>query len=95
MTEPNPTFEQFKVKGSEVLDKVKEVVREGNVRRLIIKNEEGKTLVEVPLTVGVVGGLLAPVAAAIAAIAGLVKHCTIEVQRPEPTESSESDEKSA
>jgi hypothetical protein len=89
MSEPNPTFEQFKVKGNEVLDKVKELVHEGNVRRLIIKNEEGRTLVEVPLTVGVVGGLLAPVAAAIAALAGAVKNCTIEVQRPEPTEDTE------
>lgn len=78
----NETFtERIKVTGDNLLAKVREIVHEGNVRRVIIKNAEGRTLVEIPLTVGVVGALLAPVAAAIGAIAALVKDCTIEVER--------------
>jgi hypothetical protein len=78
----NETFtERIKVTGDNLLAKVREIVHEGNVRRVIIKNAEGRTLVEIPLTVGVVGVLLAPVAAAIGAIAALVKDCTIEVER--------------
>lgn len=75
--------EEFKVNGEELLGKVKDLVREGNVRRVTIKNSEGKVLVEIPLTVGVVGALLAPPAAAIGAIAALVTECTIEVTRVE------------
>ncbi|MFH1104715.1 MAG: DUF4342 domain-containing protein [Actinomycetota bacterium] len=74
-------WEEFKVKGEEALAKVKELVREGNVRRVIIANEEGKTLVEIPLTVGVVGALLLPMAAAVGAIAAVVTDCTIRVER--------------
>ena len=73
--------EEFKVSGEELLKKVKEVIAEGNVRRIIIKNKEGKALVEVPLTIGVVGALLAPPLAAIGAIAALVSECTIIVVR--------------
>ena len=74
-------WEEFKVKGEEALAKVKELVREGNVRRVIIVNDEGKTLVEIPLTVGVVGALLLPMAAAVGAIAAVVTDCTIRVER--------------
>ncbi|HEX9978672.1 MAG TPA: DUF4342 domain-containing protein [Acidimicrobiia bacterium] len=74
-------WEEFKVKGEEALAKVKELVREGNVRRVIIANDEGKTLVEIPLTVGVVGALLLPMAAAVGAIAAVVTDCTIRVER--------------
>jgi hypothetical protein len=74
-------YEEFKVKGEELLAKVKELVHEGNIRRLMIINEEGKTLVEVPLTVGVVGALFLPVWAAIGAIAAVVTNCTIRVEK--------------
>lgn len=73
--------EEFKVSGEELLAKVKQLIAEGNVRRLIIKNKEGKTIVEVPLTVGVVGALLAPPLAAVGAIAALVTECTLVVER--------------
>jgi hypothetical protein len=72
------------VSGDRVLEKVREIVREGNVRRLIIRNEERRTIVEIPLTVGVVGVMVAPVWAAIGAIAALVSNCSIQVEREEP-----------
>ena len=77
------TTEEIKIRGEEMLAKVKELVHEGNVRRLIIKNEEGTTLIEVPLTVGVIGAVLLPVWAAIGAIAALATDCTIVVERRE------------
>jgi hypothetical protein len=73
--------EEFKVNGEELLRKVKEIIAEGNVRRITIKNKEGKILVEFPLTVGVVGAVLVPVLAAIGALAALVTECTIAVER--------------
>ncbi len=73
--------EEFKVTGDEVLAKLKELVREGNVRHVVIKNEKGQTLIEVPLTVGAVGAILLPVWAAIGTIAALVAKCTIVVER--------------
>ena len=73
--------EEFKVNGEELLKKVKELIAEGNVRRITIKNKEGKVLVELPLTIGVVGAVLAPVLAAVGAIAALVTECTIAVER--------------
>jgi len=73
--------EEFKVSGEELLKKVKELIAEGNIRRIAIKNKEGKTLVELPLTIGVVGAVLAPVLAAVGAIAALVTECTITVER--------------
>ena len=76
--------EEIRISGEELLAKVKELVREGNVRRLIIKNDEGTTLIEVPLTVGVIGAVLLPVWAAIGAIAALATDCTIVVERREP-----------
>ena len=76
-------FEEYKVSGDRVISKIKEVIHEGNVRRVIIKNEEGRTLVEIPLTVGVVGAVLLPVWAAIGAIAALVANCSIVVERVE------------
>ena len=74
-------YEQYKVAGDRVVEKVKEIIREGNVRRITIRNEEGRTLIEIPLTIGVVGAVLAPVWAAIGAIAALVANCSIEVER--------------
>lgn len=73
--------EEIRVRGEELLAKVKELVHEGNVRRLIIKNEEGTTLIEVPLTIGVIGAVLLPVWAAIGAVAALATDCTVVVER--------------
>ncbi len=73
--------EEFSVKGEDVVKKVKEIIKEGNVRRIIIKDKKGKTLIELPLTIGVVGALLAPPLAAVGAIAALVTECTIAVER--------------
>ena len=81
MTEKKSTQEEFKVNGEELLGKVKQIIAEGNVRRLIIKDKDGKSLIELPLTVGVVGIVLAPVLAAVGAIAALVTECTILVER--------------
>lgn len=73
--------EEFKVRGHEVLGKVKELIKEGNVRRVIIKDEKGKSLMEIPVTFAVVGAVFAPVLAALGALAALVSKCTIEVER--------------
>ncbi len=74
-------IEQIKVMGGDVFKKVNEVIKEGNVRRISIKDKSGKTIAEFPLSVGVVGAALAPVVAAIGAIAALVTECTIMVER--------------
>lgn len=81
--EKPPKEETFKVAGENLLSKVKELINEGNVRRIIIKDKNGKNLVEFPLSVGVVGAVLAPVLAAVGAIAALVSQCTITVERAE------------
>lgn len=78
--QPNRT-EEFRLNGDEVVAKVKELIAEGNVRRLIIKNEDGRTLIEVPLTIGVIGAAILPVFAAIGALAALATRCTIVVER--------------
>jgi integral membrane sensor domain MASE1 len=81
MDEENIKKEEFKVSGEEVLKKVKELIKQGNIRRIIIKNEKGDTLVEIPLTFAVVGAMIAPVLAAVGALAALVTNCTIIVER--------------
>ncbi len=73
--------EEFRISGDELLAKVKELVNEGNIRRLVIKDEGGATLIEVPVTLGVIGALLLPVWAAIGALAAVATHCTIVVER--------------
>jgi hypothetical protein len=78
-----PRTEEFRINGNELLAKVKELIHEGNIRRLIIRNEQGTTLVEIPLTVGLVGVALVPVWAAIGAIAALATNCSIVVERYE------------
>ncbi|MDQ5932185.1 MAG: hypothetical protein QG649_270 [Patescibacteria group bacterium] len=83
MSETEAKREEFKVNGEELLSKVKEIIREGNARRLIIKEKDGKTIIEIPLTAGVVGIVIAPVLAAVGAIAALVTECTILVERRE------------
>ena len=75
--------EEFQVTGEDVIAKIKEIVHAGNVRRIIIKNEDGRTLIEIPLTVGVVGAVLLPVWAAIGAIAALAANLTIIVEKVE------------
>jgi len=81
MNEENTKKEEFKVSGEEVLKKVKELIKQGNIRRIIIKNEKGDTLMEIPLTFAVVGAVIAPVLAAVGALAALVTNCTIIVER--------------
>lgn len=78
-----PKTEEFKVNGEDLLKKVKSIIAEGNVRKITVKNKEGKSIVELPLTVGVVGAALAPLLAAVGAIAALVTECTIVVEREE------------
>lgn len=73
-------WESFKVEGATFVDKLKELIREGNVRRVIIEHE-GRTVAEFPLTVGVVGALIAPMLAAIGALIALLNDCTIHVER--------------
>lgn len=75
--------EEFRVDGSQVVQKIKELVHEGNIRRIVLKNEEGKSLLEIPLTLGVVGAALLPVFAAIGALAALVAKLTIVVEKVE------------
>ena len=75
--------EEFRVNGEQLVAKVKEILREGNIRRLIIKDKDGRTLIEVPLTIGVVGVILVPVWAAIGAIAALVAEATVVVEKVE------------
>ena len=79
--EANTRTQEFKVTGDAVVGKLKELLHEGNVRRIIIKNEEGKTLIEIPLTLGVAGALLLPVWAAIGAIAALAANLTIVIEK--------------
>ena len=83
MSEEKVRTEEFQVSGDALLSKVKELVHEGNIRRLAIKNEDGKTIIDLPLTIGVVGAITAPQLAAIGAIAALVTHCTILVEKVE------------
>lgn len=73
--------ETFKVSGEDLLKRVKKLIADGNVRQITIKDKDGKTLIVLPLTLGVVGALLAPPLAAVGAIAALVTECTITVER--------------
>lgn len=79
--------EEFSISGDALVAKVKELIHQGNIRRIIIKNDEGRTLIEIPLTVGVVGGVVAtslfPIVAAIGAIGALVAHLKIAIERTE------------
>lgn len=75
-----PMIESLETKGSQIVDTVKQLIHEGNIRKITIK-QEGRTIAEFPLTFGVVGAALAPALAAIGAITALVTDCTIEVER--------------
>jgi hypothetical protein len=73
--------EEFRVEGEELLKKVKELIKKGNVRKITIKDKKGKEIMSIPLTIGVVGALIAPALAAIGAVAALVTECTVVVER--------------
>jgi hypothetical protein len=75
--------EEHRVSGERLLSKIKEIVHKGNIRRIIIKNDQGQVLIEVPLTLGVVGFLLAPVWVALGAMAALVADFNIVVEKTE------------
>lgn len=81
MTEEKVKYEEFRVDGEQLVSKIKEIIHEGNVRRIIIKNDKDEVLVELPLTIGVVGALLLPVWAAVGAIAALAAKLTIVVEK--------------
>ena len=79
-------YEEFKVRGKELLAKVEELIKEGNARRIIIKNEKGQTYLEIPVTIGILGALCAPILAAVGALAGMAANFTIEVIKREDAE---------
>jgi phage-related minor tail protein len=81
--------EEFKVRSEEIIEKVKELIHEGNVRRLIIKDDEGKVYLEIPVTIGLIGVVLAPVLAAVGAVAAMVANLKIEVIREKDPEKGE------
>ncbi len=92
MSEEQVRTEEVKFSGDKLMTKVKELLHEGNIRRLIIKNGEGKTLIDIPLTMGVLGTLVAPQLAAIGAIAAMVSHGSIVVEKVvEPETEAETD----
>lgn len=94
--ETEPQHEEHCLAGEQLLQKVRELVHEGNIRHLILKDEHGRTLVEVPLTLGVAGVLLAPAWAALGAVAALVTHVTLVVVRdPEAAPVAEKSEAGA
>jgi len=75
--------EEFRVSGDRLVEKIKNLIKEGNIRKITIKDKNGKDLIMFPLTIGVVGAVLAPILAAIGALAALVGECTISVEREE------------
>jgi hypothetical protein len=79
------TREEFKVSGKEAVKKIKEIIKAGNARRIILKNGQGQVLMEIPLTFAVIGAVLAPILAAVGAVAALVSECTIIVIKKEAT----------
>jgi hypothetical protein len=81
--------EEFKVKGEELVEKVKQLIHEGNVRRLIIKDEDGKVYLEIPVTFGLIGAIFAPMLAAVGAVAAMVANLKVEVVRDEEPPSPE------
>jgi hypothetical protein len=85
MAEERVRKEEFRVRGDAVIAKLKEILHEGNIRRITIQNEDGNTLIEIPLTIGVVGVLFLPVWAAIGAIAALAANLNIVVEKIEPS----------
>ncbi|MDJ0677937.1 MAG: DUF4342 domain-containing protein [Calothrix sp. MO_167.B42] len=87
--------EEFEISGDVLVTKIKELIHQGNIRRIIIKNKEGNTLIEIPMTVGVIGGAIGatffPVLAGVGAIGAMVAHLTIVIERQESDESTDDD----
>ena len=81
MSDDKFSTEEFRVKGEELITRIKNLINEGNIRRVIIKDKEGKVVFEIPLTFGVVGALFAPQLAAIGAIAALLTEATVVVEK--------------
>jgi hypothetical protein len=90
--EGNTRWEEVKVTGDQLVSTVKELIREGNIRRIVIKNEEGHVFLEIPLTIGVVGALLLPVFAALGALAAVASGLTIAVEKIVPPGEPSGDE---
>ena len=90
------TLEEFKISGDTLVTKVKELIHQGNVRRIIIKNREGHTLIEIPMTAGVIGGVVSavffPVIAAVGVIGAMVTHLTVVIERQASAPTSELDQ---
>ena len=78
---PRMTKEEFTLSSDDLAEKIKQLVHEGNVRRIVVKGEKGETLVDIPVTVGLVGIVLAPVLAAVGVVAALAAKCTVVVER--------------
>ncbi|HEY4361125.1 MAG TPA: DUF4342 domain-containing protein [Bryobacteraceae bacterium] len=83
MAEFKTVYEEFKVRGKELVDKVGQLIREGNVRRIIVKDDKGNVFLEIPLTVATVGAVAAPVLAGLGAIAAMIANFTIGVEKVE------------
>lgn len=81
---------EFKIKGKELLAKIEELIKEGNARRIIIKDDNGKTYIEIPVTIGVLGAFCAPILAAVGALAALAANFTVEVIKKDETGETES-----
>jgi hypothetical protein len=81
MTDERVQTSEFRVRGENLVSRIKEILHEGNVRRIIIKDDSGRTLLEIPLTIGVVGAVLAPVWAALGALAALAADLRIVVEK--------------
>ncbi len=88
MSEEKTRTEEFEFSGDTLIAKIKELIHEGNIRRIIIKNEDGRILIDIPLSVGILGTLVAPQLAALGAIAALVTRGTIIVVKAEEGEAS-------
>ncbi len=89
MSPEKVSYEEFKVDGEALISKIKEILHEGNVRRIIIKDDKGHTYIEIPLTIGIAGAVLMPVWAAIGAIAALAVNFTIVVEKDEDVKPTE------
>ena len=87
-------IDEFKVKGQELIDKVEELIKEGNARRIIIKDEKGHTYIEIPVTVGVLGAMFAPILTAVGALAGVAANFTVEVVKRETVNDEDNSESS-
>lgn len=95
-TQEKIAVEEFKITGDVLVAKIKELLHQGNIRRIIIKNEEGHILLEIPMTVGVIGGVLSaalfPVVAALGVIGAMVAHLTVVIERQESSPASDDDQ---